>query len=120
MPHVGIPWSVFKARSVGNTELLIFVAAQTASDCAQENGPSGFGFVANWEYSTFLPDKYQSPVACRIEDRFYDFYSHFVDHDTANLFADGIDILEDYHLARPSVEERLHPRNQCWRQGGRH
>jgi hypothetical protein len=37
----------------------------------------------------------------------YDFYSHFVDHDTAHLFADGIDILEDYHLARPSVEERL-------------
>jgi hypothetical protein len=30
-----------------------------------------------------------------------------VDPDTANLFADGIDILEDYHLARPSVEERF-------------
>jgi hypothetical protein len=32
MPHVGIPLvGAFKARSVGNTELLIFVAAQTAS-----------------------------------------------------------------------------------------
>jgi hypothetical protein len=32
IPHVGIPLvGTFKARSVGNTELLIFLAAQTAS-----------------------------------------------------------------------------------------
>jgi hypothetical protein len=35
------------------------------------------------------------------EERFYDLLILIsLDHDTAHLFAGGIDILEDYHLAR--------------------
>jgi hypothetical protein len=57
-----------------------------------------------------LPDSGRSPAAhVAFEDRFFTiFCPSFLDHDTAkHLFADGIDILEDYHLARSSVEERL-------------
>jgi hypothetical protein len=106
MPHVGIPLvGTFKARSVGTTELLIFVAARTASGLRPGEWTKRLldlletlGVVGGWLFQTAA--KTQQRMA-HFEDRFYDLLVLIsLDHDTAHLFADGIDILEDYHLAR--------------------
>jgi hypothetical protein len=106
MPHVGIPLvGTFKARSVGNTELLIFVAAQTASGlCPGEwtkrllEVLATLGIFNGWLFQTAAGAQQRMS---HFEDRFYDLLVLIsLDPDTARLFADGIDILEDYHLAR--------------------
>jgi hypothetical protein len=106
MPHVGIPLvGAFKARSVGNTELLIFVAAQTASGLRPGEWTkrlvhllATLGIFNGWLFQT--ADGAQQPMS-HFEERFYDLLLLISsDPDTAHLFADGIDILVDYHLAR--------------------
>jgi hypothetical protein len=106
MPHVGIPLvGAFKARSVGNTELLIFVAAQTASGLRPGEWTkrlvdllTTLGIFDGWLFQT--ADGAQQPMS-HFEERFYDLLILISsDKATAHLFADGIDILEDYHLAR--------------------
>jgi hypothetical protein len=55
-----------------------------------------------WEYSTVGSSRQQPEPSSmsHFEERFYDLLILISSHDTAHLFADGIDILEDYHLAR--------------------
>jgi hypothetical protein len=106
MPHVSIPLvGTFKARSVGVTELLVFVAAQTASGLRPGEWTKRLldvletmGVVNGWLFQTALGDQQRMS---HFEERFYDLLILILsDQDTARLFADGIDILEDYHLAR--------------------
>jgi hypothetical protein len=113
MPHVGIPLvGASKARSVGNTELLIFVAAQTASklrpgewtntprrmDQTARRFVDNVGIVNGWLFQ--IAAKAQQPMS-HFEERFYDLLILISsDPATAYLISNGIDILEDYHLAR--------------------
>jgi hypothetical protein len=101
MPHVGIPLvGTFKARSVGVTELLIFVAAQTASGLRPGEWTKRLldvletmGIVNGWLFQTALGDQQRMS---HFEERFYDLLILISsDQATAGLFADGVDILED-------------------------
>ena len=91
--------------SVGNTQLLIFVAAETASGLRPGEWTKQLldvlgrlGIFNGWLFQT--PTGAQQPMS-HFEERFYDLLILIsIDRDTAHLFADGIDILEDYHLAR--------------------
>jgi hypothetical protein len=106
IPHVGIPLvGTFKARSVGITQLLIFVAAQTASGLRPGEWTKRLldlletlGIVDGWLFQTTAGTQQRMS---HFEKRFYDLLILISsDQDTAHLFADGINILEDYHLAR--------------------
>jgi hypothetical protein len=101
IPLVG----AFKARSVGSTELLIFVAAQTASGLRPGEWTERLlevlamlGIFNGWIFQTAAGAQQRMSY---FEERFYDLLLLIsLDPNTAHLFADGIDILEDYHLAR--------------------
>jgi hypothetical protein len=101
MPLVG----AFKARSVGNTELLLFVAAQTASGLRPGEWTkrllevlATLGIFNGWLFQTAAGAEQRMS---HFEERFYDLLLLIsLDPNTAHLFADGINILEDYHLAR--------------------
>jgi hypothetical protein len=101
--HVGIPFvDTFKER-----EVLVFVAAQTASGLRPGKWTRRFldllervGIVNGWHFQT-AADGAQQRMMSHFEGRFYDLLILISsDKDTSHLFADGIDILDDYHLAR--------------------
>jgi hypothetical protein len=106
LPHVGIPLvGTFKARAVGITELLIFVAAQTASGLRPGEWTKrllkvleNLGIVDGWLFQTAARTQQRMS---HFEDRFYDLLLRISsDKATARLITEDIEILEDYHLAR--------------------
>jgi hypothetical protein len=103
-PHIGLPLSGrFKAQAQSQQTILVLVAYATASglqpglwaeraiQCLEEDG-----ITTGWVFQN--ADGSQKRMS-DFEDKFYDLLLRARD-DAPELFPEGQDVLEDYHLAR--------------------
>lgn len=103
-PHIGLPLSGrFKARSQHTQDILIPIAYETQSKLQpgiwaerlvrslEENG-----IFTGWAFRG--PDHEQIKMS-HFDDDFYE-RLHRIQHETPALFTEGINIQEDYHIAR--------------------